>query len=92
MEAGTQPENLPLSTLTNTYSLWLYYRPDSDIRFYRELFPEELWSKNIWLFSYWVDKQLSMDQDLTEAQPPPPVVWNQIRKKFERHQEVKGGE
>lgn len=42
MEAGTQPANVPLSTLTNTHSLWLYYHPDSDIRFPREQFPEEL--------------------------------------------------
>ena len=42
MGVGIQPGNLPLSALTNTQSLRLHYRPNSDIHFYGGQFPEEL--------------------------------------------------
>lgn len=48
MEVGMESENLLQSDLTSTHSLELYYHPDSDIRFDRETFPEELRFKNIW--------------------------------------------
>lgn len=48
MEVGMESENLLQSVLTSNHSLELYYHPDSDIRFDRETFPEELRFRNIW--------------------------------------------